>query len=67
MHSCTLACGIGRVNRLGKAAQAVDAGHEDVTQPTVLQIRQTGEPELGALVLASHKPQQFLLALEIHA
>ena len=69
MHDAQLHVGlrIGRVNRLGKAGQAVDAGHEDVSQSAVLQIRQAGQPELGSLALAQPQPQQLLVPCEIHA
>ena len=67
MHNCTLVCGIGRVNRFGEAGQPVDAGHEDVAQPAVLQVGQAGQPELGPFALAQPQPEQLLVPCEIHA
>ena len=40
--------GIGDMNRLGEAAQPVDASDEEVFQSPALQIGQAGEPELGS-------------------
>ena len=58
---------IGRANRLGKAGQAVDAGHEDVVQAAILQVRQHLEPELGPFAFGQPQAEQFLLARQIHA
>lgn len=46
-----LRLGIGGPDRLGEARQAIDADDEDVTQPSILQVGQTAQPELRALGL----------------
>ena len=58
---------VGRVDRLREAGQPVDARHEDVAQPAILQIGQAREPELGPFALGQPQPEQFLVTLQIHA
>ena len=47
--------------RFGEAGQAIDAGDEDVAEPTILQVGQAGQPELRPFGLAEPQPQQFLV------
>ena len=67
MQQLHLRLGIRRANRLGEAREPVDAGDEDVAQAAVLEVGQTGEPELGPFVLAKPQPQQLLVPRQIHA
>jgi hypothetical protein len=69
MHDAQLHAGlrIGRANRFGEPRQPVDAGHENIAQPAVLQVGQTSEPKFGSFVLAEPQPEQFLVPFEIHA
>ena len=51
---------VNRLNRFREAFQAIDAGDEDVLQPTVFEFRDDLEPELGTFILGDPHTKDFL-------
>ena len=59
--------GKDRLDGLGPPREPIDIGHQTVGAPTILQLREDGEPACGARTLPEPAPQELLLALQGHA
>ena len=56
------------LDRLLEAGEAVDTGHEDVLDPTRLQVADHAQPEVGALAtVAQPVTQHVALSLQVDA
>src|SRR3954447_10845071 len=62
MQVCTL-LGEGRLDGLGEALEAVDAGDEDVVDAAAAQVVEDGQPELGALGFLPPQAEDLALAV----
>ena len=72
MHVCTLARlhdGHGKCCRdgVGEASETVAADEEDAGEPSVFEVREHGEPELGALGLLEPEAENLSFARQRHA
>lgn len=53
-----------RLPRVGQPRQPIDAGHKAIFHPTLLEIRQDREPELGAFRLPDPEASECLVPRE---
>ena len=56
---------IDGLSGFGQAGQPIHTGNKEIFDPTVLQLSEHREPELGSLGLGDPHAQQFLLPFQV--